>query len=70
VGAGINIDSLSGDKWDLRDVVIDRPVAHLLVNQAGESNLPQPEKNDRSTANIFDVAIQEFVLHGRNQGPD
>jgi len=64
VSAGINIDSLSGGKWNLRDVVIDHPVVHLFVNEAGESNLPQPEKRSRSVTDNFDLAIQEFLLHG------
>ena len=63
VSAGINIDSLSGGKWNMRDVVIDHPVAHLFVNETGESNLPQPEKNSSSVTDTLDLAIREFSLH-------
>jgi len=63
MSAGINIDSLSGGKWNLRGVVIDHPVVHLFVNEAGESNLPQPEKRSRSVTDNFDLAIQELLLH-------
>lgn len=63
VSAGINMDSRSGGKWNLRDVVIDHPVVHLFVNEAGESNLPQPEKTSRSSTRTFDLAIQEVLLN-------
>ena len=63
VSTAINIDSHSRGKWNLRDVVIDHPVVHLFVNEAGESNLPQPKKNRRSATETFDLAIQEVLLH-------
>jgi hypothetical protein len=62
VGAGIAIRSLRGRRWSLRDVVVDRPVVHLFINQAGESNLPQPETNSRTKANVYDLAIRELQL--------
>jgi hypothetical protein len=64
VGAGIEIRSLRGRRWSLRDVVIDRPVVHLFINQAGESNLPQPERAGRKRANVYDLAIRELQLRG------
>jgi translocation and assembly module TamB len=64
VGAGIEIRSLRGRRWSLRDVVVDRPVVHLFINQAGESNLPQPENNSRRKANVYDVMIRELQLRG------
>lgn len=62
VGAGIEIRSLRGRRWSLRDVVVDRPVVHLFINQAGESNLPQTESNSRKKANVYDVMIRELQL--------
>src|SRR5260370_25296791 len=58
------MSSLWSRKWSLRDVVVDRPVAHLVVSQAGESNMPQPEKTEKTKANVFDLAIQKLLLHG------
>src|SRR5260370_5930510 len=58
------MSSLWSRKWSLRDVVVDRPVAHLVGGQAGESNMPQPEKTDKTMANVFDLAIQKLLLHG------
>ena len=63
VGAGIEMRSLLGRKWSLREVVIDHPVVHLFVNQAGETNLPQPETNSRSKASVFDLSLRELRLH-------
>jgi hypothetical protein len=64
VGAGIEIGSLGGRPWSLHDVVVDHPVIRLVVSQAGESNLPQPETNRRKTANVYDLAIRELQLRG------
>jgi translocation and assembly module TamB len=64
VGAGIEIGSLGGRQWSLRDVVVDHPVIRLVVNQAGESNLPQPETNRRKTVNVYDLTIRELQLRG------
>jgi translocation and assembly module TamB len=64
VGAGIEIVSLRGRRWTLSDVVIDRPVVHLFVNQAAESNLPQPEAGGRSKLSIIALTVRELRLHG------
>lgn len=63
VGAGIEIRSLLGRKWSLREVFIDHPVVHLFVNQAGESNLPRPESDSRTKANVLDLAVRELRIH-------
>ncbi|HEY6306276.1 MAG TPA: hypothetical protein VI488_07415 [Candidatus Angelobacter sp.] len=64
VGAGIEIGSLRGRRWRLSDAVIDRPVVHFFVNQAGENNLPQPEGGGKSKTSIVDLAVRELRLHG------
>jgi translocation and assembly module TamB len=64
VGARIEIRSLWGHRWSLDEVVIDRPVVHLFVNQSGETNLPQPAKDNRSKTRMFDVAVRHLRLSG------
>ncbi len=62
VEAGVRIDSFLRRTWHLTSVVIDHPVVHLAVNQAGENNLPQAQKKSTSQTSIFDLAITKFVL--------
>lgn len=62
INVGIKILSLLHQTWRLQDIIIDHPVAHVFVNKAGESNLPKPEQKSSSSTNIFDLAIQKFVL--------
>jgi hypothetical protein len=63
VDARIEIRSLWARRLTLGKVVIDRPVFHLFVNQVGDANLPQPAKNARRKASIFDVAARQLRLH-------
>ena len=63
VEAGVRIDSFLRRTWRLTSVVIDHPVVHLVVNQAGENNLPQAQKKSTSQTSIFDLAISKFVLN-------
>lgn len=62
VGAGIEVRSLRGRRWSLRDLVVDHPVVHLFVDQAGQSNLPQPQSGIRRKATVFDLAVRELRL--------
>ncbi len=62
IRAGIRIDSFFRRTWHLTSVVINHPVAHVFINKAGETNLPQPEKKSSSSTSIFDLAIRQFAL--------
>lgn len=64
VSAGIELGSLRGRRWRLRDLVLDHPVIHLWVNQSGESNLPQPHGDTKGKSHIFDLAARELRLQG------
>jgi len=59
---GIKIVSLIRREWNLNDIEIDRPVAHLLVNQQGETNLPARQSSATSQTNVFGLAIQHARL--------
>ena len=62
---GVTIVSLLRREWDLNDIEVDHPVAHLLVNERGESNLPVRRNTGTSQTNIFDLAIRHARLdHG------
>lgn len=62
INVGIKILSLLHRTWRLQDIIIDHPVAHIFVNKAGENNLPKPKQKSSGNTNIFDLAIQKFVL--------
>src|SRR5215472_2528707 len=65
INVGIKILSLLRRTWRVQDIIIDHPVVHVFVNKAGENNLPKAKQKSSSNTNIFDLAIQKFVLdHG------
>jgi translocation and assembly module TamB len=60
---GVRILSALHRQWNLDNVLIDHPVVHLVVNQNGDTNLPQPQpSNSNSNTNLFDLAIGHIVL--------
>ena len=62
VNVGIKILSFLHSKWRLQDIVIDHPVLRVSVDQAGDNNLPKPKQKSSGNTNLFDLAIQKFVL--------
>ncbi|HLI64414.1 MAG TPA: translocation/assembly module TamB domain-containing protein [Terriglobales bacterium] len=62
IGLGVRIISILHRQWDLRTVVIDHPVASLIVNSAGQSNLPAM-RSGGSRTNIFDLAVRHIRLN-------
>lgn len=63
VGVAIKIDSLLAKKWHLSNLTVDHPVAGILVNKAGENNLPKPKTQSSSQTSIFDLAIRQAAIH-------
>ena len=63
IGATIKIDSVLGRKWSLRSLTADHLVAGILVNKAGESNLPAPKQPSRSYISIFELAVAQTTIH-------
>src|SRR5258708_20601803 len=61
IRAGIRIDSFFRRTWHLTSVVINHPVAHVFINKAAETNLPQPEKKRTSTTSISDLSARPFT---------
>ena len=64
LSVGIQIVSLLSRKWYLKDIVIDHPVAHVLVAENGDTNLPKTKSSGQSTS-VFDLGIRHVMLgHG------
>ncbi len=49
---------------NLREIIIEHPSLHLLVNKNGISNIPQPTapKEKSSQTNVFDLAVGHALL--------
>src|SRR5262249_21138736 len=62
INVGIKILSLFRRTWRVQNINIDHPVVRVFVNKAGENNLPKPKQKSGSNTNLFDLAIQKFVL--------
>ncbi len=62
IKVGFTIVSFVRRKWNLNDIEIDHPVAHFLLNQQGDNNLPARTTAGTSRTNIFDLAIQHARL--------
>lgn len=60
IGLGVRIISILHHRWNLRTVVVDHPVARLIVNSAGQSNLPAMHSSGSSNTGIFDLAIRHI----------
>src|SRR6266480_4919208 len=59
----LRILSVLHHKVNLRELLIDHPVAYLQVNAKGETNLPQaPPSKSNSHTNIFDLAVGHVGL--------
>jgi translocation and assembly module TamB len=63
ISVGLKILSAFHRKVDLREIIIDHPVVHLVVDKQGRNNIPTPKQKSSSSTNIFDLAIKHAVLN-------
>ncbi len=61
---GVKIISVFKRKVALSELVIDRPVVHLLVDKAGKNNFPAapPSKSSGSPTKVFDLAVRHAQI--------
>ena len=64
VAAELKFSSLRYRRWNLRAIIVDRPVIHYSIDATGQSNLPQPESKSRNTAHVFDLAVEKVQIRG------
>src|SRR5215472_16897087 len=62
INVGIKILSFLQRTWRVQDIIIDHPIVHVFVNKKGDNNLPKSKQKSSSNTNLFDLAIQKFVL--------
>ena len=62
----LKIVSLLKSKFDLAEIVIDRPEAHIFMDTQGQSNLPETPSARSSSSfpeTIFDLAVQHISIN-------
>src|SRR5438094_530802 len=61
----LKILSVLRQKINLREILVEHPVAHLLVDKQGRTNIPQPTapKQQSSSINVFDLAVGHALLN-------
>jgi len=61
----LRILSILGREVRLQDLLIDRPVIHLSVDQQGRSNLPEPPPSTGSSnTNLFQLEVGRVLVTG------
>jgi translocation and assembly module TamB len=60
VRIGVTITSLLHQSWYLNELVVDRPVVHVVVDQRGTDNLPK--LSAQSHTNVFDLGVRHAKL--------
>lgn len=61
---GLKIISIFHHRVNLRELLIEHPVAHLVVDKNGRNNIPEPTapNNNSSQTNVFDLAVGHVLL--------
>src|SRR4030095_8766821 len=61
LSVGIQIVSLFQRNYYLKDIVLDRPVLRVRVDENGETNLPKFKSTDETTS-VFDLGIRHVQI--------
>ncbi len=62
IHAGVRVVSLFRKEWYLDNLQIDHPVAWIVVDKNGVSNLPKQKSSGGSSTDIFQMGIRHVVL--------
>ncbi len=60
--ARVRVVSVRGRKWYFDSIRIDNPVAQIVVDKNGNSNLPTFKSSSNSSTSVFDLGIRHAVL--------
>jgi translocation and assembly module TamB len=63
IEAGVRIVSLFRREWYLDNLQIDHPVAWIVVDKNGMSNLPKPKSNSGNNTDIFQLGIRHAAIN-------
>lgn len=59
---GLKIWALLDHRLELSDLLIEHPVANLIVGRTGNSNLPRPPTNPTSNTTVWSLAVGHTLL--------
>ena len=62
IGVGVGITSVFHREWYVRYLEVNHPVARVLVDPKGISNLPQTKKSYSGHTSIFQLAVRHALL--------
>ena len=62
LAVGVTVTSFLHRQWYLNYITIDHPVAKLIVDANGNTNLPTLQSSGNSNTNVFDLAIRHILL--------
>jgi translocation and assembly module TamB len=62
IGVGVGISSVCHREWYVRYLEVNHPVARVLVDAKGVSNLPQTKKSSSGHTSIFRLAVRHALL--------
>jgi len=64
LSASVQITSLLGRTWYLKDIRVDHPVVRVFVDAHGNSNLPKPksDSSSQSKTDVFDLGVRHAQL--------
>lgn len=62
VGVGVRVTSVFGRKWYFDKIQIDHPVAWVVVDKKGVSNLPVFRSSGSSHTDIFEMGIRNVAI--------
>src|SRR5205085_521919 len=64
VEVGIGWNALLHKRVDLTELTLERPIVNLLVNDAGESNLPVPPASQSPPSTSTQVNVRHAAVRG------
>ena len=62
IQAGLRVVSIFRGQWYLDNLQIDHPVAWIVVDKNGVSNLPRPQGSNGNGTDIFQMGIRHVLL--------
>ncbi len=62
IQAGVRVVSIFRGQWYLENLQIDHPVAWIVVDENGVSNLPRPQSSSENGTDIFQMGIRHVLL--------
>jgi len=60
---GVRVSELLHGKVDLNNIVIDHPIVHLIINQNGQTNLPDLTSSSNSNTSVFDLGVRHAAIN-------